>query len=573
MQILSKAHGHAKRHYEKHYKTRYQERAHLVFLLDAALVSIALGLLGLGCYLRWYYHPLRDNFQLSLVTDQKIDAGKEMTFAVRVVNSGKFELHDAALNVRLPSRFIVAETPNAYDAKTGELTIGTMNAHTSHEYRFRGTLIGLPQESDLYVRLTAKDREGDSDEKLTKGILRWEGNAIETRFEAPEAVVPGQATTFAIRVKNGTSFTFEDAAIVPKWPEGFRLQNATPPVYRGAIALGRLEAGEETVVKFSGRFTGLTDLLRFSAVLNGTLHDQPYTLATAKSDVRMATVDLKLEAAFAGDAPKFVRPGQEIPVVLRYRNEGKQTIKNLTLDIAPDANTISGTRWETSAHLDAIPAGESGERTVFVRVRDSVSRYVVNPMLRVVPQATFSIDDPKIVDARVAGTPIETKISGSAKLRAAARYYTSEGDQLGRGPLPPKVGKATRYWMFASLETGAAETRDGVVTFQLPSDVTFTGRSAVTAGQDLALEGSTLTWRIGTIDAHAGELSEAPSASFELSLTPTPEQVGTSPLLLSNASYTGTDTWTGEALSSHQAGLTTQLPGDPAVSGRTQVRP
>ncbi len=573
MQILSKAHGHAKRHYEKHYKSRYQERAHLVFLLDAALVSIALGLLGLGCYLRWYYHPLRDTFQLSLLTDKKIDAGKETTFAVRVVNDGKAELHDATLNVRLPLRFIVAETPKAYDVKTGDVTIGDMHARASYEYRFRGTLIGLPQESDLYVRLTAKDREGDSDEKLTKGVLRWEGNAIEARYEAPEAVVPGQTTTFAIRVKNGSAFTFDDATIVPKWPEGFRLQNATPPVYRSAIALGRLEVGEETVVKFSGRFTGLTDLLRFSAALNGTLNDQSYALATAKADVRMATVDLKLEAAFAGDTPAFVRPGQEVPVVIRYRNDGKQTIKNLTLDIAADANTISSTRWETSAHLDSVPAGESGERKAFVRVRDSVSRYVVNPMLRVVPQATFSIDEPKIVDARVAGTSLETKISGNAKLRAAARYYTSEGDQLGRGPLPPKVGKTTRYWIFANVETGAAETQDGVVTFHLPSGVTFTGRSAVTAGQDLAAQGSDLIWRIGTTDAHAGEVSEAPSASFEISLTPTSEQAGTTPFLLSNASYTGTDTWTGEVLSSNQAGLTTQLPGDPAISGRAQVRP
>ncbi len=77
MSILHTAHGHAKRHYEKHYKARYQERAHLVFLLDAILVSIAIALLGVGFYFRWFYHPLRDDFKLSLLSEQTITAGKE----------------------------------------------------------------------------------------------------------------------------------------------------------------------------------------------------------------------------------------------------------------------------------------------------------------------------------------------------------------------------------------------------------------------------------------------------------------------------------------------------------------
>ena len=66
MSILHRVHGHAKRHYEKHYAARYASRAHLVFLLDAVLVSCALGLLLLGSYFSWFYHPLRDAFKLNV---------------------------------------------------------------------------------------------------------------------------------------------------------------------------------------------------------------------------------------------------------------------------------------------------------------------------------------------------------------------------------------------------------------------------------------------------------------------------------------------------------------------------
>ncbi len=573
MRILHKVHGHAKNHYHRHYKTRYQERAHLVFLLDVVLVSIALFMLGLGLFFRWFYHPLRDDFKMSLLTEQTITAGKETTFTVRIINGGVTDLHGAKLAVHLPDAFVPAEMPPRFDAEEGRIAIGDMPAHISNEYRFRGTLLGPAREADVYVHFTATNDAGTSDEKLTKGVLHWQENTIVTRIEAPDAVVPGQTATFAIRVKNGSAFSFETATIVPTWPKDFRLQNATPPVYRGAIALGRLDAGEEIVVKFSGRFTGISDLLHFSAALNGVLNGHAFALSEATTDVRMASVDVNVEAVFPDGATSFVRPGQEVAVTVRYRNEGKQTVKNMTLAIAPDANTLGAVRWETSARIDALAAGEAGERKAFVRVKDAVSRYVVNPMFRAVPQATFSIDDPKITDAQIAGTAVETKIAGTAKLRAVARYYTSDGDQLGRGPLPPRVGKTTRYWIFASLETGGAETSGGVATFRLPGGVAWTGRSTVTAGQDLSLEGDRLVWHIGTTSAHAGLLSEAPSASFEVSLTPDSAHVGTAPFLLAEASYMGEDAWTGEALTSSQAGLTTQLPGDPAVAGRTVVKP
>ncbi len=469
--------------------------------------------------------------------------------------------------------FVSAQMPEGYDPKTGEIKVGEMSAHASYAYNFHGVLIGISHAADVYVHFVAQNNAGHADETLTKGTLRWEKDAIETRFETPESVVPGQSIVFALHVKNGSDLAFENANVVPTWEESFKLQNATPPLYRGKIALGRLEAGEEVVVNFSGRFTGLLDPSVFRARLDGTLNGTTMPIAEASASVRMANIGLHLWTIFPDDLPAFVRPGQDVPVRVGYQNDGERTIKNLALEIAPDVNTLGEVRWETSNRIASLAPGEHGERKAFVRVRDSVSRYVTNPVFRVIPQATLSIDEPKIIDAQISGTAVEAKISGSARLRAAARYYTSEGDQLGRGPLPPRVGKTTTYWIFASLETGATELQDGFASFRLPAGVTWTGRAAVTVGQDLVLEGDRLIWRIGVTDPHAGVLHEAPSASFEVTLTPTGAQVGTTPLLLSDAAYTGTDAWTDEALTSSQGGLSTQLPGDAVVAGRGQVKP
>src|SRR5688572_29966570 len=106
--ILLHAHGHAKRHYEKHYKTHYQERAHLVFLLDAVLVTTALGLLALGSYFSWFYHPLRDEFRLNVATIGDVVGAQEGEIGVYIENIGKETLRNGRLTIHLPDAFLAS---------------------------------------------------------------------------------------------------------------------------------------------------------------------------------------------------------------------------------------------------------------------------------------------------------------------------------------------------------------------------------------------------------------------------------------------------------------------------------
>lgn len=567
--LLLHAHGHAKRHYEKHYKAHYQERAHLVFLLDAILVTTALSLLALGSYFSWFYHPLRDEFRLNVATIGDVVGAQEGEIGVYVENISKEPLKDARLTIHLPDAFLAA------DGVRGSrlVEIGVLPPETSVHYRFRGMPLGTPEAAKVIAHFEAYGEDGRHDERLVSGDLRWERSLIETRFEAPASVVPGQTARFRLHVKNGAAFDIGNASLKMTWPEGFTLINATPPVYRGAVALGNLEAGEEAYVDFTGRFGGSAETRSLKAEMSGVVSERNFALSASEADIWLADAGLGLTAAFAGDAPAYASPGEEMPVVVRYRNEGLMPLQNLTLVITPDPRTIASVRWEPSASVGDLMPGDSGERTAYVRVLDPISQYVVNPTLRVTPTGRFSVEVDDVTDAEIAGAGVERKIAGAASVRAAARFFTNEGDQIGRGPLPPKVGSATRYWIFASLSTGATELQGGTLSFSLPNGVAWTGRAAATVGSEPAIEGERLVWRVGTVAPHAGVLFEAPSISFEVALTPTAAQVGTSPLLVSQIAFTGTDAWTGADLSSNQPGLTTQLPGDSGIEGRTVVRP
>jgi len=567
--LILRAHGHAKRHYEKHYKTHYKERAHLVFLLDAILVAAAIGLLALGVYFSRFYHPLRDDFRLGVATIGDVVAGQEGEISVYIENVSDAPIKNGRLTVHLPDAFLAADG----QVGTREIEIGLLPAGVSAQYRFRGMPLGAPHAARVVAHFEAYGFDGRHDERLIGGDLKWERSLLEARFEAPRSVIPGQTTRLRLRVKNGADFDIENALVKLEWPEGFRLIAATPPVYKGTVALGRLDAGEEAYIEFTARFNGASDLQKISAELAGVVEGRVFSLDADRHDISLADAGLQLSAVFADDAPAFARPGDEIPVTVRYRNDAAAPLKDVTLSLAEDPRAIASVRWEGSAAVGDLAPGASGERTAYVRVLDPISRYVVNPSLRVAPNARFSVEEPFVEGAEVTGSGAERKIAGAAKIRTAARFFTNEGDQIGRGPLPPKVGSATRYWIFASLETGATELQRGTISFDLPAGVNWTGRASAAGGAEPALEDGRLVWRVGTVAAHAGTTYEAPSISFEVALTPTADQAGTSPLLVSRADFTGTDAWTGAEFTSSQPGITTLLPGDPGVNGRTVVRP
>src|SRR3989344_3488044 len=54
------------------------------------------------------------------------------------------------------------------------------------------------------------------------------------------------------------------------------------------------------------------------------------------------------------------------------------------------------------------------------------------------------------------------------KLQSSAKYYTTEGEQLGLGPIPPIAGQPTRYWLFINVSGFTHDLSDASVSAKLP---------------------------------------------------------------------------------------------------------
>jgi hypothetical protein len=560
---------HVKGHYHKHYRSRFAERAHWVFMFDGALVLIILGLLTFGSYFAFFYDPPRDAFRAGIVSENVLRGGEEAQITVRVSNDGKKGLRDASLVVHFPAEFrAVGAAGNIGQAEIGELKGGA-----SKEFSFTGLLIGPPKTASVYVHVHATREDGQSDERLARTEISWKENLIAMSYEAPDSFIAGQATPFKLKIKNGSALNLERVRVTPKFPETLKIKLASPPLSKDGVLVNDLKAGEEVSIEFVGVYAGNEPTVELGASL-WWIEDRHETLAADSADRRQAVTPKLALSASIGEASAVLSPKTPVEVTVRYANEGTFTLKNVRFGAEFDVRVGETAKGFAPVTVATLKPGESGEAKIAVSVKDAFSQYLINPKLTFTPTATFDIEG-GISAVTVSGEPSkEGRVAGQADLTMAARYFTSEGDQLGRGTLPPRVGKETRYWISVGVTGGTSMIKDAKVEVLLPKNVAWTGKASATAGDAPEFDAArgVIVWKIGELPAHAGVNVEEVGASFEVALTPSADQVGTMPALATAAGFSGTDSWTETLVVDSHSTVTTALPNDAFIRGRTTIQ-
>ena len=145
------------------------------------------------------------------------------------------------------------------------------------------------------------------------------------------------------------------------------------------------------------------------------------------------------------------------------------------------------------------------------------------------------------------------------------RYYSDEMEVVGSGPIPPVVGKTTTYRLVWSLTNTTNPVKDVTVQTVLPASVVWEGRSKVSEGSVLSFDVSTriVTWDLATIAAQTGSRLSELEAYFEVSVTPTSNDLGKLLALTGEQTISATDRFTLTAISFTRPAIASDLKGDP----------
>ena len=154
------------------------------------------------------------------------------------------------------------------------------------------------------------------------------------------------------------------------------------------------------------------------------------------------------------------------------------------------------------------------------------------------------------------------RIISDIGFNAKALYYS--GPFANTGTIPPKIENETTYTITWSVSNTANNISKAVVRSSLSSWVRFVGPISP-SDEDLNYNPSTkeIVWNVGNIGKGAGITVADHSVSFQVVLSPSLSQVGTSPVLTRDAVLTGHDNFANVDVRASKTSLNTNLTNDP----------
>jgi hypothetical protein len=285
------------------------------------------------------------------------------------------------------------------------------------------------------------------------------------------------------------------------------------------------------------------------------------------------------------NSPHLVSGGETIKLIGRIKNSGSVTATHARLSLILPDEIIDTQKIRTLNHAEStknlLTINEHFDAKYISLLPDGTIPFAITLPLRAnLPNDIEKFSLKLIFSATLddlANTEYETAVETPSltiaprpTLSAEARYFTPEGDQIGRGPIPPTVGKETKYWILIRYTNSYYELRDINFSATLPTGVTWTGRSSVSLGEDISLDSNTrkINWKISRLSARS-----TIGLNFEVAYTPNPNQSGKYFDLLNQISFTASDPITNELITKTIPTINSSLPKDTEAQMRgTLVR-
>jgi len=356
----------------------------------------------------------------------------------------------------------------------------------------------------------------------------------------------------------------------------WQIGDLAPGASKTLIITGKLDGqeNEQRAFKFNVGISNPADNTQIATVF--------YT-DTETVGIQKPFVGLSL--AFDGNStttyPTYA--GNTINATLNYSNNMPTALTDATISIK-----LNGAILDESSVISPQAVFESSNNTITWDSRSVPDLASLSPgdsgtvqfsfkILPFTPGSAYARSSQKVsISAIVNGTqvssagsaPVSSSIAGAVvvnsniSLGASALY--SSGPIKNNGPIPPRAEKPTTYTINWGISNTFNNTSNVTVSAVLPSYVKFVN-SISPQDENVTYDpvSGEVDWNVGNIKTNTGYVSAARQVSFQVSISPSLTQVGTTPTLIGDSTLKATDTFTGASLTSVANSLTTDIINDP----------
>jgi hypothetical protein len=561
-----------KNHYHTRYHGQYQH-AKKLFVFDLALLFTAVVMLAGSVFLFFWKPSLVGMIDMSIsLGGERIKSGEQVQMTVNFTNRSKQKLIDVSLSLKLPEGFIIDrnKTPSETFSDHSIFThVKEIAAGASGQVEVYGQLWLEPKKEErIIANLSYRpENKTDREQKFSSLLANLSESVLTSALDFPSSTFANSPVKFTYTLKNTSDQKIENISLINNWSKNIIKDKDSLKISLPSGASKTIE-GQITSPDRSGDYT-------FTITPQVLANNHSISQSSASQNFKVLVPQIDASARLT-DQVAYGEPGQMIPIEVSWENKSNFKLENISLHLTASlAGVVDWKRTAIENHAKFETSGiyfdQNSRTSLSSGAPNNPDTFRVNLYLL----KTFGLSG--VEKARLEIYPIVK--AGSGELAAQqftrkgsstgfplttevrfsnieARYYTDEGDQLGRGPLPPKVDKTTKYWVFVKIINTSNVINDTVFRTSLPEGVEFTGKQSTTIGPQLKYNPAdhSISWEYYTLPANSKT-----GLYFEVAVTPNSSQVGQNIRLTNSLSFSATDEFIGKKFNLTQSPVTNLL--------------
>ena len=539
-----------------------------------SLALLAVGVLAVFGYLYSRQESLFDakKVKVSISGPENIQSGDEVSFSVAYKNDSDIVLRNAELSFEWPERSVLAEEFAAPGSLSVKYDFGTIVPFQEKTVTVKGRIFGLRGE-DKAVKVSFSYRPENVDsafEGAAAASVKIVSTPLSLKLNVPDQAVSGKELSLSLEYQNQSDADFSDVSVKLSYPSGFNFISADPaPALENNIwKLGDIKGKASGAIKIKGDFSGAQGEVKTMYAEIGQLGEdgQFASYAGTESRTGLASSALVVFQTVNDSRDYSTNPGTALRYKIRYKNTTNYQISNAVILAAVDDKYVNikslnipwgafdartnSIIWNSVGvpDLAVLDPKEEGEVSFSISVKPVfLPKDFTDKNLTIVSSAKITSATPP---EQLSGLPIEGEDRLEAKINTQFSFnekaYYQDGVIQNFGPVPPKVGERTTYAVSWQLTTTINDVDNVEVTAVIPPTVEWTGViSPADADIKYNPENGEVKWRAGKVLAGTGILMPVQKVDFQVAFTPALVHVGDLINLLSNATLTAADSFTG----------------------------
>jgi len=538
--------------------------------------------------------------ELKIEGSKEISAGELVSYKITYQNNNKLSLAEVKLNFFYPPEAIVIRDGNILDVTNESFDLGELESGQSGEKILTAYIVGdrgnIKTAKAVLVFKPSNLRSAFQKEaSLATTIITL---SVPITLVAPPTVINGQNISYLIDYRNQSEEDLKDLRFRVRYPEGFKPDKFSPkPTSRGQDQdiweISLLKQGEGSRITIQGVLSGRERETKTVSVIlqkkiTVTAGESYINFEKTEASSVISTPLLSLGLLLNDSTDYIAHLGDFLRYRINFRNNSNTDIGGLNLSVRLEGamfdfgsvksegffDSRTGTIfWNGSIVPDLINLrpGQSATVEFEVRLKDSFSgglgareSFVKASARLETPNVPANLDIEKLSADDELITRISSSPTFDQKILLNDQVFGSSG------PFPPRVDEKTIFTVRWSLVNPSNDLMPAKITAVLMPGVVWEGRTRVSASQPQPTYDNrqkTVTWDLGTLPAGVGVSFPQYEANFQISITPSVNQVGQSVPLLKDIKFDSTDTFTKEKIIRAIIDVSTVNINDSSASG------